>query len=45
MNENEMQRIAFFIKRVVVDDEDPNSVKGDVMKFVEEFQGIEYCFK
>jgi len=45
MKENEMQRIAFFIKRVVVDDEDPNTVKGDVMKFVEEFQGIEYCFK
>jgi len=45
MKENEMQRIAFFIKRLVVDDEDPNGVKGDVMKFVEEFQGIEYCFK
>ena len=44
MKENEMQRIALFIERVVVDDEDPNSVKGDVMKFVEEFQGIEYCF-
>jgi len=45
MKENEMQRIAFFMKRVVVDDEDPNSIKGDVMKFVKEFQGIEYCFK
>jgi glycine hydroxymethyltransferase len=45
MKGEEMQRIAFFIERVVVDDEDPNSVKGDVMKFVEEFRGIEYCFK
>jgi len=45
MKEEEMQRIALFMKRVVVDDEDPNSVKGDVMKFVKEFQGIEYCFK
>ena len=45
MREEEMQRIALFIKRVVVDDEDPNRVKGDVMKFIEEFQGIEYCFK
>ena len=45
MKGEEMQRIALFIERVVVDDEDPNSVKGDVMKFVEEFQGIEYCFK
>ncbi len=40
-----MQRIALFMKRVVVDDEDPNRVKGDVMKFVKEFQEIEYCFK
>ena len=45
MKGEEMQRIALFIERVVVDDEDPNTVKGDVMKFVEEFQGIEYCFK
>jgi len=45
MKEEEMQRIALFMKRVVVDDEDPNSVKGDVVKFVKEFQEIEYCFK
>jgi glycine hydroxymethyltransferase len=45
MREEEMQRIAFFIKRVVVDDEGPNRVKGDVMKFVKEFQEIKYCFK
>lgn len=45
MKEEEMQRIALFIKRVVVDDEDPNRVKEDVMKFVKEFQEIKYCFK
>jgi glycine hydroxymethyltransferase len=45
MKEEEMQRIALFMKRVVVDDEDPRSVKRDVMKFIKEFQGIEYCFK
>jgi glycine hydroxymethyltransferase len=45
MKREEMQRIALFIKRVVVDDEDPNRVKRDVMKFVKEFQGINYCFK
>ncbi|MBE0512782.1 hypothetical protein IBX38_07010 [Candidatus Bathyarchaeota archaeon] len=45
MKGEEMQRIALFIKRMVIDDEDPNSVKGDVMKFVKEFQEIEYCFK
>jgi len=45
MKEKEMQRIALFMKRVVADDEDPNRVKGDVKKFVKEFQKIEYCFK
>lgn len=45
MKEEEMQRIALFIRRVVVDDEGPNRVKEDVMKFVKEFQEIEYCFK
>ncbi len=45
MKREEMQRIALFIKRVVVDNEDPNSVKRDVLKFVKEFQGINYCFK
>jgi glycine hydroxymethyltransferase len=45
MKENEMRRIAAFMKRVIVDNEDPNSVKGDVTKFVEEFQEIAYCFK
>jgi len=45
MKEEEMQRIAFFMKNVVVDNEDPNRVKGEVMKFVREFQEIKYCFK
>jgi len=45
MKKEEMQTIALFIKRVVVDNEDPNSVKADVIKFVEEFQEIEYSFK
>ncbi len=45
MREEEMRRIALFIKRVVVDDEDPNRVKENVMKLVREFQEIKYCFK
>ena len=45
MKEDEMRRIALFIKKVVVDDEDPNRVKEDVMKVVKEFQEIKYCFK
>jgi len=45
MKEDEMRRIAVFMERVVIDGEDPRRVKEDVMKFVEEFQEIEYCFR
>ncbi len=45
MKEEEMQRIASLIRRVIADDENPNRVKRDVIKLVEEFQQIEYCFK
>jgi len=45
MKEDEMQKIAFFMKRTVVDDEDPRRVKGDVAKLAKEFEEIEYCFK
>ncbi len=45
MNQSEMQKIASFMTRVIVDNEDPHNVKGDVEKFVEGFQEIAYCFK
>ncbi len=45
MKEAEMERIAEFIKRVVVDKEDPSRVKKDATKLAEEFQEIKYCFK
>jgi glycine hydroxymethyltransferase len=45
MKEDEMRRIAVFMERVIIDGEDPRRVKEDVMKFAEEFQEIEYCFK
>lgn len=44
MKEGEMQEIAFFIKRVIVDNEDPHRVKKDVVKLIEEFQQVIYCF-
>jgi glycine hydroxymethyltransferase len=44
MKEDEMQKIAVFMERVV-DGEDPRRVKEDVMKLAEEFQETEYCFK
>jgi glycine hydroxymethyltransferase len=45
MKKDEMGRIAVFMERVVVDDEDPRRVKEDAMKLAEEFQETEYCFK
>lgn len=45
MKEDEMERIAEFIKGVIVDKEDPSRVKEDVMKLAGEFEEIEYCFK
>ena len=45
MKEDEMERIAECMKRVIVDKEAPSRVKDDVTKLAEEFQEIKYCFK
>jgi len=45
MKADQMQTIAEFIKRVIVDKEDPSRVKEDVTKLAKEFQEIKYCFK
>jgi len=45
MREEEMQKIAEMIKRVVIEDEKPLVVKRDVVKLVKEFQKIQFCFK
>ncbi len=45
MKEEEMQKVADFIARVIRDGEKPQKIKTEVMKFVAEFQGIEYCFE
>jgi glycine hydroxymethyltransferase len=45
MKADEMEKIAEFIKRVIVDKEDSSRVKEDVLKLVKEFQEIKYCFK
>ncbi|MCJ7424162.1 hypothetical protein MUP01_07830 [Candidatus Bathyarchaeota archaeon] len=44
MKENEMLRIAEFLKRLVVDEEQPNMVRKEVTRLGSEFQKIEYCF-
>lgn len=45
MKADEMERIAEFIKRVIVDKEDSSRVRQDVSKLAEEFQNIKYCLK
>ncbi|MBD3191509.1 MAG: serine hydroxymethyltransferase [Candidatus Heimdallarchaeota archaeon] len=44
MKENEMKQIAKFIRRVVIDREEPKKVAKEVNDFREEYQTIHYCF-
>jgi glycine hydroxymethyltransferase len=45
MGESEMTEIAEFIKRVIVDKEDPKNVAKDVVDFRGGFQKVHYCFE
>jgi len=45
MKEEEMARIAEFMERVVIDNEQPRGVKTDVVKFMADFQKTDYCFE
>ncbi len=45
MKEQDMVDVAEFMKRVVIDKEDPKKVAEDVKAFKEDFQTIHYCFK
>jgi len=45
MKEIEMQEIAQFIKRVVIDKEDVERVKADVLEFRKDYQRVLYCFE
>ena len=44
MKENEMEAIADFIGRVLVEGEDTGLVKGDVVDFRAPYQKVYYCF-
>jgi glycine hydroxymethyltransferase len=44
MKEREMQEIATFMKRVIIDKEKPLKVKKDSIKLAGEFQRVAYCF-
>jgi len=45
MKENEMKEIADFIKRVVIDKEDAERVKADILEFRKHYQKVHYCFE
>ncbi|MEM2135376.1 MAG: serine hydroxymethyltransferase [Candidatus Jordarchaeaceae archaeon] len=45
MKESEMQVVADFIKRVVIDKEDPAKISLEVAEFRKDFQKVHYCFE
>jgi len=44
MKENEMQEIATFIKKVVIDKQDISKVLANVIEFKKNFQKVHYAF-
>ncbi len=44
MKEDDMKKIAYFIKEVILDKKSPESIKKKVIKFRRNFQKIKYCF-
>lgn len=44
MKENEMQEIATFIKKVVIDKKDPSKVLKEVVEFKKNFQRVHFAF-
>ncbi len=45
MKEHEMEEIAEFIKRVIIDGEETERVAADVAKFRRDYQRVHYCFE
>ncbi|MHA1213054.1 MAG: serine hydroxymethyltransferase [Candidatus Heimdallarchaeota archaeon] len=44
MKESEMKQIAKFIRRIVIDREDPKKVAKEVNDFRKDYQNLHYCF-
>jgi len=44
MKEKEMLKIAELLKRTILNEEKPDSIRKDVTKLCAEFQKVEYCF-
>jgi len=45
MKEGEMEKIAEFIKRRLIDEEETERLKKEVTRFIRDFQRVEYCFE
>ncbi|MFQ6074436.1 MAG: serine hydroxymethyltransferase, partial [Candidatus Bathyarchaeia archaeon] len=45
MREGDMERIAEFVKRWLIDREEAEKIKKEVTRFISEFQRVEYCFE
>ena len=45
MKENDMLKIAGLLKKTIIDEEKPETMKKQVAEFASEFPSIEYCFK
>ena len=45
MREGEMEKIAEFVKRWLIDKEEAEKIKKEVTRFIREFQRVEYCFE
>jgi glycine hydroxymethyltransferase len=44
MKEKEMEKIAEFIERILIEKESPFTVKSEVIEFRSNFQELKYCF-
>jgi glycine hydroxymethyltransferase len=44
MKESEMDQVAEFFKRVVIDQQDPEVVKEDLKAFKQDYREVQYCF-
>jgi len=45
MKEGEMKQIAEFIRWIIIDNEDPKKVAGEVAEFRKDYQKVHYCFE
>ncbi len=45
MKESEMEKIAEFLKRRVIDKEEAEKIKKEIIRFAGEFQRVKYCFE